>query len=90
MRLFNELRASFHQFITQGACNDTAERFRRLICPLIFRRKQDNIAGIQLADLCAHPTVRHLLKPNNKNLAYESVRTHFYEGEELGLEIHSK
>ena len=58
------LRASFYRLMTQGTYYNKAERFQKLVCPISFRRKQDNICGIQLADLCAHPTARHLLKPD--------------------------
>ena len=84
-----QLRASFHEFMTKGN-GDMSDRFRRLFCPLLFRRKQDNIAGIQLADLCAHPTARHILKPDQSHLAFESVRGHFYKGEKFGLDVRYK
>ena len=91
----NELRASFYQLTSQGTYYNSAKRFRQLICPLTFRRKNDNIVGIQLADLCAYPTARHVLKPNNNNRAFESIVPHFYKGNGTGnrvygLKIHPK
>ncbi len=50
-----------------------------LKCPLVFKNKRDNIAGIQLADLCAHPCARHVLKPEQSNQAYDIVEEHIYE-----------
>lgn len=85
------LRASFHRLMTQGTYYNTAERFRKLVCPISFRRKQDNIAGIQVADLCAHPTARHLLKPNVTNQAYDVVKPHIYASERTnGLMLYPK
>ena len=85
------LRASFHRLMTQGTYYNKAERFQKLVCPISFRRKQDNIAGIQVADLCAHPTARHLLKPAVANQAFEVVKPHIYaSGNVSGLKVFPK
>jgi hypothetical protein len=85
------LRASFHRLMTQGTYYNKAERFQKLVCPISFRRKQDNIAGIQVADLCAHPTARHLLKPDVPNQAYDVVKPHIYaSGRINGLKVYPK
>lgn len=85
------LRASFHRLMTQGTYYNKAERFQKLVCPISFRRKQDNIAGIQVADLCAHPTARHLLKPEVANQAYDVVKPHIYaSGRINGLKVYPK
>lgn len=85
------LRASFHRLMTQGTYYNKAERFQKLVCPISFRRKQDNIAGIQVADLCAHPTARYLLKPGVANQAFEVVQPHIYvSGRINGLKVHPK
>lgn len=85
------LRASFHRLMTQGTYYNNAERFQKLVYPISFRRKQDNIAGIQVADLCAHPTARHLLKPDVANQAYDVVKPHIYvSGNVNGLKVYPK
>lgn len=85
------LRASFHKLMTQGTYYNSAECFQKLICPISFRRKQDNISGIQVADLCAHPTARHLLKPVIANQAFDVVRPHIYtSGKINGLKVYPK
>jgi Protein of unknown function (DUF3800) len=85
------LRASFHRLMTQGTFYNKAERFQKLLCPISFRRKQDNIAGIQVADLCAHPTARHLLRPDVANQAYDVVKPHIYaSGRIHGLKVYPK
>ena len=85
------LRASFHRLMTQGTYFNSAERFQKMVCPISFRRKQDNIAGIQLADLCAHPTARHLLKPSVANQAFDVVKPHIYvSGNVNGLKVYPK
>ncbi len=84
----NELRASFYHLTTQGTTYNSGERFQKLICPLSFHDKRQNIAGIQLADLCAHPSARHVMKPHENNLAFEAIRSHFYtNGGVSGLKV---
>lgn len=85
------LRASFHRLMTQGTYYNSAERFQKMVCPISFRRKQDNIAGIQVADLCAYPTARHLLKPGAANQAFDVVKPHIYvSGNVNGLKVYPK
>ncbi|NUM56756.1 MAG: DUF3800 domain-containing protein [Candidatus Hydrogenedentes bacterium] len=87
----NELRASFHELMTKGTFYQSATRFRQLVCPLVFRRKNDNIAGIQLADLCAYPVARHVVKPLEKSRTYDVVQKHFYRaGSVIGLKVFPK
>jgi hypothetical protein len=74
----NELSAAFLRIMTQGTRYTPAERFQSLRCPLTFRRKSDNVAGTQLADLCAHPAARQVLKPGQPNQAHDIVARHLY------------
>lgn len=75
----NELEAAFYRLMTQGTRFIPAERFQRLNCPITFRRKTDNIAGLQIADLCAHPAARRVLKPKQPNQAWEIVVNRIYQ-----------
>jgi hypothetical protein len=75
----NELAAAFLRIMTEGTRYNSAQRFRALTCPQTFRRKADNIAGMQVADLCAHPAARHVLKPDQPNQAYEVIKPHIYQ-----------
>lgn len=84
----NALRASFHRLMTEGTRYNKAERFRKLTCPIDFRRKLDNIAGIQLADLCAYPTARSAISPNEEQRAYAVIEPKFYcNGNVRGLKV---
>ena len=49
----------------------------RLPFEVVFVDKRQNLAGLQLADLVCHPIGRHLLKPGQKNRAYEVVEKKF-------------
>ena len=76
----NELAASFLRLMTEGTRYSSAKRFASLNCPLAFRRKSDNIAGMQIADLCAHPAARKLLKPEQPQQAFDVIEKHIYRG----------
>ncbi len=43
---------------------------------LVIRAKSDNISGLQLADLCAYPAARYVLRPQASNPAFDLVRGH--------------
>jgi hypothetical protein len=79
----NELAAAFYRMMTQGTRYNSAERFQTLHCPLTFRRKTDNIAGTQMADLCAHPAARKLLNPTQSNQPFEVIELRIYRRENV-------
>lgn len=82
------LAASFFRLLHDGTRAVPGERFRELSCPMTFVRKQQNIAGTQLADLCGYPASRHILKPTQPNLAFDIVREHLYRRElESGWQV---
>jgi len=87
----NALRASFQKLLTEGTYYNNATRFNKLNSPISFRSKRDNICGIQIADLCAYPTARHVLQPHGNNRAFSAVQGHFYQVEYVhGLKIFPK
>ena len=47
---------------------------------LYFHKKEENIVGIQLADLIARPIGISYLRPNQQNRAYESILRKFRTG----------
>lgn len=82
------LRAGFQKLMTEGTRHHC---FRKLNCPLSFHDKHRNIAGIQLADLCAHPVARKIITPSGENRAYDIIHPHFYQLENVyGLKIFPK
>lgn len=72
------LERCFYRMLSEGTDYIRRSRFKTLNCPLVFRNKFDNIAGIQLADLCAHPCARHILNPKQENRAFEIVNEKIY------------
>ena len=75
-----DLEAAFYKLLLHGTYDNTAERFNRLSCPLLFADKRKNICGVQLADLCAYPSARYILMPDRKNRAFKVVKEHLYDG----------
>ena len=72
------LEAAFYKMLASGTWYVGPERLSRLRCPLLFENKLRNVCGVQLADLCAHPCARHILKPTQPNRAYEIAAQHIY------------
>lgn len=80
----NALEQVFERLMTQGTANIPAEQFKQLDCGLSFQAKRNNILGVQLADLCAHPCARHILNPGKPNRAFEIAQKHIYCGKDVG------
>lgn len=78
------LELAFLRTLSTGTEFLTGEQFRTLNCPLEFRSKRDNIAGIQIADLCAYPCARRILEWRKPNPAYQIVRKHLWGGKPHG------
>lgn len=72
------LERCFYRMMSEGTDYIKGSRFKALDCPLVFRNKRDNIAGIQLADLCAHPCARQVLNPKQANRAFDIVNEKIY------------
>lgn len=72
------LKVAFYRMLAEGTQFVGPDRLGRLRCPLLFENKLRNICGVQLADLCAHPCARHILKPTQTNRAYEIASRHLY------------
>jgi hypothetical protein len=76
----DQFKATFYDLTTRGTGYVSSNRIQQCRFPLEFQDKRKNIAGIQLADLCAHPSARHILKPEQPNQAYDIVNKHIYRG----------
>lgn len=74
----NALEQAFYRIMARGTPKVTAEQFKRLDCELGFQSKKNNIVGVQVADLCAHPCARHILNPSRTNRAFDIARQHIY------------
>lgn len=59
----NRLKASYHRLWIQGTDFLAADRFQQILtsCQLRVKSKQNNVAGLQLANLLAHPSRNEIL-----------------------------
>jgi hypothetical protein len=74
------LELAFSRIIENQASDMTAQRSSQLDFLLSFQSKKNNIIGVQMADLCAHPCARHILNPARQNQAYQIAHNHIYVG----------
>ena len=82
------MEQAFYRILARGTPKVTAEPFKRLDCELSFQSKKNNIVGVQVADLCAHPCARHILNPSRTNRAFEIARQHIYaDGDASGWKV---
>jgi len=82
LKHYNEVHSLGTGFVSPQRIRDYHSRFR-------FMSKKENINGLQLADLVAHPIARHVIEPNRVNLAFNVLETKFYEdnGRRYGLKL---
>ena len=57
-----------------------------------MKAKQDDIIGLQIADLIAYPITRHVLDENAVNLSYDVIKRNIYtKGDKLyGMKVFPK
>ncbi|QSH42366.1 DUF3800 domain-containing protein [Lentisphaerota bacterium ZTH] len=77
----NALEIEFLRLLQYGS--EYISGLTSLKSKLSFKNKRHNIIGMQLADLCAHPCARHILKPNQKNQAFDIVLEHVYKNRDI-------
>ncbi len=84
-----ELEKAFYELIACGTDSIDSNRVKRLTLPLVFWDKRANISGLQMADLAAYPCARNILRPKQKNQAFEIIKDKIYKDEALeGWIIH--
>ena len=81
----HDLERAFYKILQEDFFLKDKSRFMSTIS---FRDKRENIAGMQLADLLAHPCARYILKPQQENRAFDIVKPHIlsYEKKERRME----
>jgi len=75
----NALRQDFAQILAHTTASRSAAQLHPLDLTLTFQPKRNNIAGNQIADLCAYPCARHILNPARSNPPYEIARKKLYQ-----------
>jgi hypothetical protein len=85
----DQLSLSFYRFVGEGNNYVSRDRISQVQFHLKFLSKEMNIVGMQMADLAAYPTARHVIDPARPNPAYDILLPRFYigSGQVRGLKI---
>ncbi len=89
----NNLAAKYNELTTRGSRQVSAEQFvLRFGTSVDFRKKEENDNGLQMADLCAYPTARHVLHPNQPQPAFDIIfekfrKSNHGQAEGYGIQI---
>lgn len=85
----DQLSLSFYRFVSEGNSDISRDRISKIQFRLKFLTKEMNIVGMQMADLAAYPTARHVIDPARPNPAYDILQPRFYvgSGQVRGLKI---
>ncbi len=73
-----QLVTHYNTILDHGTSDIDRKRFRRVISGFELRAKQDNDIGLQLADLCAYPIARSILRSNELYIPFEIIRNKIY------------
>ncbi|MEW5843156.1 MAG: DUF3800 domain-containing protein [Bacteroidota bacterium] len=79
----------FQKLCAKGTGFVDASRLKNYNIEITFCNKQDDLAGLQLADLLAYPIARHTIDPNRANPAFDIFANKFYikDKKRYGLKI---
>jgi Protein of unknown function (DUF3800) len=76
-----QVRAEYRELRHRGTQFVSAERFTRVLAPdLEFRTKNQGVAGLEIADVCAAPIATKVLKPESISPLWEAIRSKVWVG----------
>ena len=83
------LKQYYYQLLDKGTYWVTSERLRSYAKKFAMLPKKANVIGLQVADLIAYPITRHILDPNEPNMAYEIIKDNIFveDGKQRGIKI---
>lgn len=84
-----KLDEHFQRLMSRGTGYVDAKRLRDINLEIHFRNKNENINGLQLADLVAYPTARYVIDQKRANPAFDIIEPKIYskKGKRYGLKI---
>ncbi len=85
-----KLDEHFQRLLARGTGFVNAQRLAGYQLNIVFKSKNENINGLQLADLVAYPIARFVLEPQRSNPAFELIEHKIYtkKGKRYGLKIY--
>ena len=80
----------YNEVLSRGTYFVNSKRIKKFFKNFEFRSKRENIAGLQIADLCAYPIANYALEPEFVNFAFDIIKPKIYtqNGKMHGLKIH--
>jgi hypothetical protein len=69
------LLTHFNAVLDRGTFFLESNKLKNQIQRFSFHSKQDNIVGLQIADLCAYPLARHLVNPKEPYTPFEVIKS---------------
>lgn len=84
------LQDYYNELMTKGTYFVNKKRLKNYFKSFQFSKKQDDVTGLQIADLVAYPVTRYVLDPKAANPAFEIIKPRIYTqgGKMYGLKIH--
>lgn len=73
-----KLLDQYNKILDRGTYFVQSIRIKKMISNFDFLVKKDNIAGLQIADLCAYPLARHILSPRVIYPSFEIIKNKLY------------
>jgi len=85
-----KLDEHFQRLLAKGTGFVEPKRLFDYQMSIVFKNKNENINGLQLADLVAYPIARYVLDPERANPAFEILEPKIYtkNGNRYGLKIY--
>lgn len=85
----NALRVYYTHLLDKGTYWVSSERLRNYAKKFSLLPKKANVIGLQVADLIAYPITRHILDPNEPNMAYDIIKGNIFveDGKQRGIKI---
>lgn len=74
------LQAHFNSILDRGTYYVQSGDFKKLVRKFKFHSKRENIIGLQVADLCAYPSARFLISPDEPYIPFRIIENKIYSG----------
>lgn len=86
------LLAYYNSLFDRGTYWVSAERIKSYFKSFQMKAKQEDVIGLQVADLIAYPITRHILDENAVNLSYDIIKRNIYtkDGKLYGMKVFPK
>ena len=83
------LHEHFQRLCSWGTGYVSPERIRAYCGNIEFNSKNDDVNGLQVADLIAYPIARYVIDPRRANPAFDVLKEKFYSkrGKRYGLKV---